>query len=247
MEITCVFTDLAGFTSLMEGADLDQGLPVLNDYLDGMCRIVRQHKGTIDKIVGDALHVFFGAPLAQPDHAQRAVTAALAMDNYARCFVTSDAAQAVSFGGTRIGVHTGSAVVGNFGGEAFFDYTAHGDTVNTAARMESVNRHFGTSICVTGATVEHCDDISFRPMASLRLKGKTQHVKAFEALIPDQLDPALQSAYLSAYKKMASGDPQAQTAFEALKQQYPEDPLTCFHVERLAAGSHGEEIIMTKK
>ena len=247
LEITCVFTDLAGFTSLMEGADLDQVLPVLNEYLDGMCRIVRQHKGTIDKIVGDALHVFFGAPIAQHDHAQRAVTAALAMDNYARCFITSDAAQAVNFGGTRIGVNTGPAVVGNFGGDAFFDYTAHGDTVNTAACMESVNRYFGTSICVTGATVEHCNNILFRPIASLRLKGKTQHVKAFEALTPDQLDPVLQLAYLSAYKQMASGDLQAQAAFEALKLQFPEDPLTCFHLQRLATGSRGEEIILTKK
>ncbi|MFQ5936889.1 MAG: response regulator [Acidiferrobacterales bacterium] len=247
LEITCVFTDLAGFTTLMEDSNPAHVLPLLNDYLDGMCKIVRDHEGTIDKIVGDALHVFFGAPLAQPDHAERAVTAAMAMDAYAREFMASDAARAVSFGGTRIGVHTGLAVVGNFGGESFFDYTAHGDTVNTAARMESVNSHLGTSICVSSTTAQRCQDVKFRPIGSLVLKGKTQPVEAFEPMVIEESDTVSRSAYLDAYEQMRSGESNALSAFDDLARRYPEDALAHFHAKRLAVGATGTEIILTEK
>jgi class 3 adenylate cyclase len=247
LEITCVFTDLAGFTTLMEDSDPARVLPLLNDYLDGMCKIVRDHDGTIDKIVGDALHVFFGAPLAQPDHAGRAVTTAMAMDAYAREFTASDAARAVEFGGTRIGVHTGLAVVGNFGGESFFDYTAHGDTVNTAARMESANSHLGISICVSGTTAERCQDVKFRPIGSLVLKGKTQPVEAFEPMVIEESDTVSRSAYLNAYEHMRSGKRNALSALEDLARRYPEDALTRFHAGRLAAGETGTRIFLTEK
>ena len=182
LNITCVFTDLAGFTSLIEGSEPKIVLPLLNRYLDGLCRVFLEHHGTIDKIVGDALHGFFGAPLEQPDHPARAMRCVLDLDDYARAFMREEDAAALGFGVTRIGVHTGSAVVGNFGGDAFFDYTAHGDVINTAARMESVNKHLGTTICVSADTAGQCADIPFRPIGHLLLKGKSQSVEAFEPL-----------------------------------------------------------------
>jgi class 3 adenylate cyclase len=247
IEITCVFTDLAGFTSLMEGADPARVLPVLNHYLDGMCRIVRDHNGTIDKIVGDALHVFFNAPLPQPDHAERAVAAAMAMDAYAREFVTTDSARAVKFGGTRIGVHTGMAVVGNFGGESFFDYTAHGDSVNTAARLESVNSHLGTSVCVSSETAGRCLSILFRPIGELTLKGKSRPVETFEPVSDARPDIAAPGDYAAAYEKMRSGSPDARAAFEDLLRRYPEDVLVRLHARRLAGGEAGAGIVLAKK
>ena len=245
LEITCVFTDLAGFTSLIEKIDPSRVLPLLNSYLDGMCKIVRDHDGTIDKIVGDALHVFFGAPLESGDHAQRATDCAISMGAYARRFKDSKPARAINFGGTRIGVHTGPAVVGNFGGDSFFDYTAHGDTVNVAARLESVNRHFGTSICVSRETVEQCPNSSFRPIGTLVLKGKTESVDAFEP-VRDRKSKSV-SQYLEAFELMQNGDSNAAAAFSDISQLYPRDALITFHTERLARNDLGTRILLAEK
>ena len=245
LEISCVFTDLAGFTTLMESAEPSVVLPVLNQYLDGMCTIVRDKGGTIDKIVGDALHVFFGAPLEIPDHAERAVDCALAMDAYAREFEQSEAARSVAFGGTRIGVHTGLAVVGNFGGDTFFDYTAHGDTVNTAARMESVNSHLGTRLCVSGETAKACKTIQFRPVGALVLKGKSQPVEAFEPV--SGMSAEALEAYLAVFALIKAEAPNAAEELERLAAEAGDDPLVNFHRNRLAAGQTGATIVFQEK
>ena len=245
LEVSCVFTDLAGFTTLMESAEPSVVLLVLNQYLDGMCTIVRDKGGTIDKIVGDALHVFFGAPLEIPDHAERAVDCALAMDAYAREFEQSEAARSVAFGGTRIGVHTGLAVVGNFGGDTFFDYTAHGDTVNTAARMESVNSHLGTRPCVSGETAKACKTIQFRPVGARVLKEKSQPVEAFEPV--SGMSAEALEAYLAVFALIKAEAPNAAEELERLAAEAGDDPLVNFHRNRLAAGQTGATIVFQEK
>lgn len=245
-EITCVFTDLAGFTSMIEKADPKTILPVLNRYLDGMCRIVFAHDGTIDKIVGDALHVMFGAPVDQPDHAERAVECAVALDRFARDFVAGEAGLGIDVGGTRIGVHTGEAVVGNFGGDLFFDYTAHGDVINTAARLESVNKHLGTDVCISGVTAERCKTRRFRPIGNLILKGKSQGVEAVTVVTNNTfLSPM--NCYDEAYQAMCDGQGSARAQFEALHRQYPNDPLVALHAKRLAEGETGSTIALKEK
>jgi class 3 adenylate cyclase len=247
VEITCLFTDLEGFTSLIENAEPSVVLPLLNRYLDSMCRIVLDHGGTIDKIVGDALHVLFGAPLPQSGHPASAVDCALALHEFAGAFMFSDEAKALNFGKTRIGVHTGFAVVGNFGGESFFDYTAHGDTVNTAARMEGANKYLGTSVCVSGATISKCPDHDFRPVGTLILKGKSEGVEAFEPLRAACLENGAEQAYLEAYALMHNGDDVARTAFDDLTKRYPQDALAACHAKRLAAGEIGIKIVLNEK
>ena len=145
-EITSLFTDMAGFTTLVEMLEPEVIAPLLNDYLGEMTDAVFAHGGTVVKIVGDALHVLFGAPAEQPDHAARAVKCALALDEYAESFRERWHKKGIALGVTRIGVHAGSAIVGNFGGGRFFDYTAYGDTVNVAARLEAANKQLGTRI-----------------------------------------------------------------------------------------------------
>src|SRR5215213_9641577 len=145
--IATLFTDVTGFTTLVEMLEPDVLGPLLNDYLAGMTEIVFAHDGTVAKIVGDALHVLFGAPGEQPDHATRAVMCSLALAEFACGFRQLWNARGVALGATRIGVHAGPAIVGNFGGSRFFEYTAYGDTINVAARLESVNKQLGTSIC----------------------------------------------------------------------------------------------------
>src|SRR6478736_6087913 len=148
-QIATLFTDIAGFTTLVE--TLEPGVlgPLLNEYLSGMTDIVFSHDGTVAKIVGDALHVLFGAPGEQADHSARAVACALDLDEYAESFRQRCRTKEIALGITRIGLHAGPAIVGNFGGGRFFDYTAYGDTVNVAARLEAANKYFGSHVCVS--------------------------------------------------------------------------------------------------
>ena len=132
VEIATLFTDITSFTALVETLEPSVLGPLLNEYLTGMTDIVFAHDGTVAKIVGDALHVLFGAPGEQPDHADRAVNCALALDEYVQSFRERWHKKGIALGVTRIGVHAGPAIVGNFGGGHFFDYTAYGDTINVA-------------------------------------------------------------------------------------------------------------------
>ena len=151
-EVATLFTDIAGFTSLVETIEPSVLGELLNEYLAGMTDIVFAHDGTVAKIVGDALHVLFGAPGDQPDHADRAVACALAARRLLRRrSASAGASRDVALGATRIGVHAGPAIVGNFGGGRFFDYTAYGDTINIAARLEAANKQLGTRICVSAS------------------------------------------------------------------------------------------------
>jgi adenylate cyclase len=235
-EMTFLFTDLEGFTSLTEAADPQDIVVWLNAYLDGLCRIAMEHGGTLDKIVGDAVHVMFNAPLDQPDHAERGVRCALAMDAFAQGYAKERKAQGVAFGVTRIGVNTGLAVVGNFGGSRRFDYTAHGDAINTAARLESANKALGTRICVARATVEKVGAIAFLPVGTLMLKGKTQGVDVYA---PESDAAGVQSwgsLYLEAFAQMLNGEESGSAALLALHARYPDHPILALHARRIKAG-----------
>jgi adenylate cyclase len=235
-EMTFLFTDLEGFTSLTEAADPQNIVIWLNAYLDGLCRIAMEHGGTVDKIVGDAVHVMFNAPLDQPDHAERGVRCALAIDAFAERYSSEHKARGIAFGATRIGVNTGPAVVGNFGGSRRFDYTAHGDAINTAARLESANKTLGTRICIARATAEKVSAVAFLPIGTLMLKGKTQGVDVF-APQSEVADAAAWSAlYLEAFARMLSGDDAGSTALVALHERYPDHPILALHARRIRAG-----------
>ncbi|MCB9946419.1 MAG: adenylate/guanylate cyclase domain-containing protein [Rhodospirillaceae bacterium] len=247
-ELTFLFSDIAGFTSFTERADPEVLVALLNEYLDGMCAIVMAHGGTIDKIVGDAVHAMFNAPVDQPDHADRAVDCALALDGFAEAFRARKAAEGLPFGLTRIGVNTGEVVVGNFGGSRRFDYTAHGDAINTTARIESVNKHLGTRVCVTGETKRVCRKAHrYRPVGALLLKGKAKPVKAFEPLDGGDQDETLLAGYRALYQAMAEGRDDAPVMAEALANSYPDDPLIALHARRLARGERGIEIVFDEK
>ena len=246
-ERTYLFTDIAGFTALTEGSDPAVLLPVLNRYLDGMSRIVLEHNGTIDRIAGDSLAVLFGAPTDQPDHPARAVACAQALDTFAQAFAVEQQEGGFDFGGTRIGVHSGQAMIGNFGGDVFFDYTAHGDMVNTAARLESVNKHLGTRVCISGVTAARCPDARFRPVATLVLKGKTEGLETFEPLSEEAAASPAIAAYTEAFRLMEAGDPAAVGAFEKLTAEYPHDTLAALHARRLAGGATGVTIVLEEK
>lgn len=244
-EMTFLFCDIAGFTSFVEQAKPEDLVMLLNEYLDGVCRIVMESGGTIDKIVGDAVHAMFNAPLDDPEHAANAVACAQKIEDFVRAFRDEKKALGFDFGQTRVGVNTGPAVVGNFGGEGRFDYTAHGDAINTAARLEGLNKHLGTTICVAGATKALCPDQAFRPIGAIYLKGKEEPVEVFTPLRESERDIA--EPYLDAYERLRNQDPEAGMRFDALRVRWPHDPLVTLHAQRLSAGGAGIDIRMTEK
>ncbi len=240
-DMSFVFTDLQGFTRMVERGDPGRVIEAINGYLDEMIQAAYRHEGTVDKVVGDALRVFFGAPVDQPDHAARAVVCALELQAVAHRY-RDNMPESLGFGATRIGINSGPVIVGNFGGEALFDYTAHGDAINIAARLESANKLFGTGILVSGDTVSRDPDFFGRPVGRLHLKGISKSVSAYEPLDRDDDGSDRINAYLEAYQAGERGDPGAGDLFEALHQRYPGDPLVAFHHGRIRGGATDMEI-----
>jgi adenylate cyclase len=241
-EIATLFTDIAGFTALVETLDADILTVLLSEYLTGMTEIVFEREGTVAKIIGDAIHVLFGAPADQPDAAARAIACALALDEWAEGFRATWREKGVNLGHTRIGVHAGLAVVGNFGGGRLFDYTAYGDTINAAARLEAANKTFGTRICVSAAAVERAGAFEGRPIGDLTLRGRAEPLRAFEPLPAGQTKS---EAYSQAFEMLAANDPKAIGAFAALVGERPDDPLAQYHLRRLLNGASGVRLDLT--
>ncbi len=243
-EIATLFTDITSFTALVETLEPSVLGPLLNDYLTGMTDIVFAHDGTVAKIIGDAIHVLFGAPGEQPDHAARAVICALALDDYAQAICERYRAKGIPLGATRIGVHAGPAIVGAFGGGHFFDYTAYGDTINVAARLENANKQLGTRICVSAMLAEKVKDFRGRPVGDLMLRGRTEALRAFEPLTEKQYKSPATKAYLDAFAKLEAGDAGAMAAFAAHVGNVPQDQLASFHLKRLLNGAKGTRIAL---
>ena len=241
-EISAVFTDIAGFTTLVETLDIAVLAPLLNDYLGEMTGIVFAHEGTLAKVIGDALHVLFGAPAEQADHAQRAISCALALDAAAQAFRARWADKGVALGVTRIGVNSGSAIVGNFGGGRYFDYTAYGDTINTTARLETANKQLGTRICVSAAAAARVPGFTGRPVGDLVLRGRAEALRAYEPLAAGAHRAAATSAYHEAFAKLEANDPASLPAFAALIGTGSADALASFHLKRLLNGKSGTRI-----
>ena len=244
-----VFTDLVGFTTLMEKTDPAQVVAQLNEYLEGMLEIVFKHEGTLERIMGDAVAVLFSAPVTQPDHCQRALDCALEMHVFASAYAVRLQAQGVPWGYTRIGVHSGEVVVGNFGGKALFDYRALGDPINTAARLESVNKHLGTQVCVSQAIVDGCPGARVRVVGRLVLKGRSQPLRTYEPLaVINTAQCASVADYAAAMQLLESGDATAAlAAFQGLAAIHPQDPLVALHLRRLHEGASDDLIVMSEK
>jgi adenylate cyclase len=241
-EVASLFTDIAGFTTLVESLDPAVLGELLNGYLGEMTSVVFAHEGTVAKIVGDAIHVLFGAPGDQPDHATRAVACALELDAVAEAIRRRWRERGIELGVTRIGAHAGPAIVGNFGGGSFFDYTAYGDTINTAARLEAANKPLGTRICVSASLAKRADGFRGRPVGDLALRGKSEALRAFEPLTAEAFARPTSERYLDAFAKLEAGDPGVMPAFAALVGMASDDCLASFHLKRLLNGATGTRI-----
>jgi class 3 adenylate cyclase len=238
-EVAVIFTDITGFTSLVESAVPEVLGALLGEYVGGMTDVVFAHEGTVAKIIGDAVQILFNAPGDQPDYATRAIDCAHDIDIWAQAFRERWKSRGVSFGATRIGVHAGTALVGNFGGSRFFDYTAYGDTINTAARLEAANKHLGTRICVSAVAAEATKNFRGRQVGDVMLRGRSEPLPAYEPLTPAVFEAPVTKQYSEAFAKLKADDPAAMPAFAAIVGQHADDALAGFHLRRLLNGGKG--------
>jgi class 3 adenylate cyclase len=238
-DVAIIFTDVTSFTSLVETAAPEVFGPLLNEYVGGMTEVVFAHEGTVAKVIGDGIQILFNAPGDQPDYAARAIACAHDLDAWAQEFCARWKAKGVNFGTTRIGVHAGQAMVGNFGGNRYFDYTAYGDIINTAARLEAANKLLGTRICVSAAVAEATRNFKGRPVGDLVLRGRSEPLRAYEPLTAAAFAGLSTTQYSEAFAKLEAGDAAAMPAFAALVGLHSDDALAGFHLRRLLNGAKG--------
>jgi class 3 adenylate cyclase len=241
-DIAVIFTDITGFTSLVETAAPEVLAELLNEYVGGLTDVVFAHEGTVAKVIGDAIQVLFNAPGDQDDYATRAIACAQALDEWAEAFRARWKEKGVDFGATRIGVHAGPALVGNFGGDRFFDFTAYGDTVNTAARLEAANKTLGTRICVSDVVANGAQHFRGRPVGDLMLRGRSEALRAHEPLPLAAFDTSATAQYTCAFTKLEQDHAAAMPAFAALVGSHADDPLASYHLRRLLNGAKGVRI-----
>lgn len=244
-EVSLIFSDLQGFTSLAETMPPDAVVALLNAYFEAVCRIINDHGGIIVDFIGDAVFAMFGAPENQPDHAARALAAAIDLDRFATQFAAAHRAAGVALGQTRIGVHTGVATVGNVGSRDRLKYSATGDVVNTSSRLEGANKNFGTRILASAETLRQAGDVHSRRVGEIVLKGRSEAIPVSEVFADGP--PAWLEKYQSAYTQLTEGASGALTAFADLARESPDDGVVRFHYSRLQTGLTTSVVELTEK
>lgn len=180
-ELTVLFSDIRSFTTYCEKRSPESVVFTLNEYLTAMVEIIFKHQGTLDKFVGDEIMALYGAPLYYPEHAVRACETACEMINSLRSLQKKWSEDRKDFFQIGIGINSGPMIVGNLGSQQLFDYTVIGDEVNLAARLESANKQYATTIIISEATYRHVQlQAVVRELDLVRVKGKSRPVKIYE-------------------------------------------------------------------
>ncbi len=238
-ELSVMFADIEGFTTISEKMPSEELVSLLNEYFNEMTTIILQNDGTLDKFFGDAIVAFWGAPLPQDDHALRACCSALDMQHTLAAIRERWRGEGKPMLHVRIGINTGDMVVGNMGGIGKFDYTVIGDGVNIASRLEGANKVYRTGIMVSEATYERVKNrIIGRELDLIAVKGRSEPLRTFELLqrLDGSLDPALER-FLSLYTaglylyRSREWEEAIPKFLEALRIR-PHDYPTQLHLER---------------
>jgi adenylate cyclase len=195
-DVTALFTDIYDFTTISERNPPEDVVAMLSGYFDIFSDLVPRHNGSIIQFLGDSVFAMWNVPVADPDHAAHACGCALAIERELDGFNRLQRERGLPEFRTRFGIHTGPAVVGNVGGRERLQYTAMGDTINIASRLEGLNKTYGSTIIVSGAVRERCGRrFDFRPLGSGKLKGRFDEVELFElvggAAKPPTLTPPI--------------------------------------------------------
>lgn len=250
-ELSIIFSDIAGFTTLSESLAPTDLTRVLNGYLTGMSDIVLKHGGTIDKFIGDAVVAFFGAPKEDAMAPIKALRCAIELDEFAEQYRKANTEFGLQH--TRIGLHYGRVTVGNFGGENRFDYTAMGDAMNVAARLESANKTFGTRLSVSDEMLQaarECEpdeaaSVPLQLIGDVILKGK-QTGQRIWAHSPDVTEQA-RVAYAEVFESLESTPDTTDNKLDGLLADHPDHVLGRFLQKRMQDGQKGKEFVMASK
>ena len=230
-EISILFSDIRGFTTLSEKMSPEDLVQLLNEYLNPMTLIVLEEKGTLDKYIGDAVMAIYNAPLDVKDHADHACRSALKMIDKLAELNQSFIERGIQTIDVGIGINTGDAVVGNMGAAMRFDYTAIGDNVNLASRLEGLNKMYGTHIIVSESTkLLAGSDLQFREIDLVAVKGKLLPVPSYELMVVDDPDlrvPFAEALQLYRGRKFET----ALNIFEDLLSQ-KQDHVSRLYIER---------------
>jgi len=238
-ELTVLFSDIRGFTSLSEQLPPEEIVPQLNEYLTSMTQVVLDHHGTLDKYIGDAVMAIFGAPLPQSDHPVRACGTALSMVKTLQLLHQEWAAQGRPILQIGIGINTGLMMVGNMGSERRFDYTVIGDNVNLASRLEGLTKMYGVSIVVSETTWASAKEgFVGRELDLVRVKGKKKPAALYQLMdtaenIGSYREPlALFEEALKLFRE--KNLLQAMELFKRVAALWPGDPPSLLYQKRCA-------------
>ena len=190
-EMTVLFSDIRGFTSITENGNPEELVSQLNDYFTRMVDVVFHHKGTVDKFVGDMVMALFGAPVDDVDHAEHAVAAAVEMVRELGALNEKWAGQGRARLDIGVGVNSGEMIAGNIGSSSIMSYTVIGDNVNLGSRLESLNKDYRSRIIISDATrARLTGTYDIRPLGEVVVKGKTRPVSIFEVVVPSPIPTA---------------------------------------------------------
>jgi adenylate cyclase len=238
-EMTVLFSDVRGFTSISEGLDPKQLTALMNALLTPLTRVIDKNRGTIDKYMGDAIMAFWGAPLTDPQHARHALYAAFDMMKALKDLQAEFAEKGWPPVNIGIGLNTGVMNVGNMGSEFRVAYTVLGDAVNLGSRLEGLTKAYGVDIIVSETTRKAVEEFVFKELDLVRVKGKNEPVAIFEPIghkndvskdIISEITRYKQA--LRAYRKQEWD--QAELEFFNLSQSYPKSLLYKEYLNRIA-------------
>jgi adenylate cyclase len=239
-DLTVLFCDIRNFSTIAERMSAEELTAFINSFLTPLSDIIIENGGTIDKYMGDAILAFWNAPLDQPDHAERACRASLQivarMHELNRDWRREADAAGRAFEDVRIGIglNSGECCVGNLGSENRFDYSAIGDAVNIASRLEGLTKIYGLSLLVSEDTCKRAPDMSFIEADLVRVKGRTGATRVFTAA-PDQSAPADHAAFLEAFRQGQFDEASALLTRAEASVPTALQPLYRHYRERLAA------------
>ena len=236
--LTILFTDIIGFTSISENIKPEELMLQLSEYLGLLATVITQNSGTVDKFLGDGVMAFWGAPVESKKHANECCHAAIECQE-AIADINRYWNQLTKFSfQSRIGIHTGNTLVGNLGSEKRMNYTVIGDSVNLASRLEGVNKIYNTKIIASGETVEATNkSFLFRPLDIVRVKGRSQGVELYELFSSksDASEEQIDFCYIfgegiSRYRNREFE--KALRIFNVLKKDYPDDKPIDMYIRR---------------
>jgi adenylate cyclase len=244
--VTLLFSDVVNFTTVSENYPAEKLVLHLSDYFEEVTQIIMKANGTIDKYIGDAVMAFWGAPIVDKDQALNACRAALTLQHRLTHLNRQWAVEGKPILETRIGIHTGDVIVGNMGSSDRMNYTALGDTVNLAARLEGTNKMYHTHIIISEEVLSEMDERCLvRPIDLVAVKGKTKAVKIFELVGLFQDDPSLlpsemQVNYCNLFTKAFQLYTErrwdaAISLLEDIKNHYGDDYTVSLYLERCLA------------